>query len=564
MLETEASETAGSQHVKKKQHRDITKIVLKRKEHLSLLCEWEQCSNMFSEMMEFIKHVGGHLAGRKLPTVPEGGYLCQWRECENSVSTYEEMNRCPVYNGRNMIPELPDSLQCGWIECEGVYENPEIFYRHVNNHVEVYPQGNNPKVPVTCHWEGCACVVKSKHRLRDHLRSHTQEKLTACPSCGALFSSPTRFIDHLKRQARELLLAYQCSHCAKKFASERLLKDHMRYHVNHYKCPFCDMTCPAPTTLRLHIKYRHTDHKPFACIYCEHCCKSSADLRRHMETHNEGNNYRCDVQDCNYSCRSLQTLNNHNRVKHEGITTPRYLCHVCDKLFTRGQKLTVHLKSQHKFRWPPGHSRFRYQLHTDGYLRLQTVRYESVELTQELIDADNQQGSDASSEAMEEQAGEGMENENVSQSGQERVELAEQKDGNMQQECSYELPSPEASSLCQPIMANLHQVAVLQGQGMSASDQHSAVAADPTYEAPQNPCPVNMPVYCDEGEMGAATCVYVQSDLPTVQDSCLYTETPLATDSMITLSSLNNCFREANESEKEAAYTLLTLPHNAL
>lgn len=32
----------------------------------------------------------------------------------------------------------------------------------------------------------------------------------------------------------------------------------------------------------------------------------------------------------------------------------------------------------------------RYQLHADGFVRLQTVRYESIELTQELMDADCQ------------------------------------------------------------------------------------------------------------------------------------------------------------------------------
>lgn len=48
---------------------------------------------------------------------------------------------------------------------------------------------------------GCSMVVKSKHKLKDHLKSHTQEKVVACPTCGALFSCRTKFFDHLTRQA---------------------------------------------------------------------------------------------------------------------------------------------------------------------------------------------------------------------------------------------------------------------------------------------------------------------------------------------------------------------------
>lgn len=33
------------------------------------------------------------------------------------------------------------------------------------------------------------------------MRSHTQERLVACPTCGSMFASNTKFFDHLHRQA---------------------------------------------------------------------------------------------------------------------------------------------------------------------------------------------------------------------------------------------------------------------------------------------------------------------------------------------------------------------------
>lgn len=61
-----------------------------------------------------------------------------------------------------------------------------------------------------------------------------------------------------------------------------------------------------------------------------------------------------------------------------------YMCHVCKKTYSQGSTLSKHLKSVHNFQWPSGHSRFRYKLETDGFYRLQTLRYESPNLVREL------------------------------------------------------------------------------------------------------------------------------------------------------------------------------------
>ncbi|XP_033729153.1 histone H4 transcription factor-like [Pecten maximus] len=384
----------------------------------TLPCEWGDCHDIFTEMELFLRHMSNHLC--HTDNITQEGYQCSWRACGTEVQgeNYDfyrhvyfhcfhvkikcigsllinklGMDKCLLdTHTRNLIPELPERLQCGWFNCEAVVDNPEMFYRHVDNHADNCNETKKSKrrnaagTCAKCEWEGCDFVAENRWRLKEHLRSHTQEKVIACPTCGGLFSARCKFIDHVKRQAETDVQCYQCSHCNKRYSTERLLRDHVRHHVNQYKCPCCEMTCPTPSGLKSHLRYRHTNDKPFKCQHCEHSCKTAADLRKHMDSHTMEVPFRCHVPNCDYGARTYSSLSNHFKRTHQEVDVQKYGCHVCKSVFSRGSKLTVHLKKRHKFRWPSGHSRFRYKLHDDGYWRLQTVRYESIQLTEQVTD----------------------------------------------------------------------------------------------------------------------------------------------------------------------------------
>ncbi|XP_048459291.1 histone H4 transcription factor-like [Rhincodon typus] len=243
----------------------------------------------------------------------------------------------------------------------------------------------NKNETISCCWKGCGATFKIRFKLREHLRSHTQEKVVSCPNCGGMFSNNTKFYDHVRRQTSNEQKTFPCQHCDKQFANERLLRDHVRNHVNQFKCPLCDMTCTTFSSLRTHIKFRHCDERPYACDFCENTFKNLYDLRKHIETHNDEPTYRCSSDGCNFSARSVQTLKQHYRRIHEGETKPRYKCHICAKCFSWAYTLTMHLRKMHQLKWPSGHARFRYKEHADGYLQLHVVRYETVELTQQIM-----------------------------------------------------------------------------------------------------------------------------------------------------------------------------------
>ncbi|XP_036381694.1 histone H4 transcription factor isoform X3 [Megalops cyprinoides] len=379
---------------------------------VELACEWGTCQNSFSRMQDICEHVEKHLQALQLedegPETLEGpGEL--WRHvyfhCYHTklkqwghhvLQSQPDLGTCALgLQNRNIVPDITDNFVCQWEHCEASLDNPEWFYRHVEMHgmcMEMKSNGKEESV-VHCGWKDCEATFKARFKLREHLRSHTQEKVVACPTCGGMFANNTKFFDHIRRQTTIEGQRFQCSHCSKRFATERLLRDHMRNHVNHYKCPLCDMTCPSPSSLRNHIKFRHSNEKPYSCEYCEYSCKNLIDLRKHLDTHSSEPAYRCDVSDCDYSTRSLHSIKTHYKKVHEGDFIPRYKCHVCDQCFTRGNNLTSHLRKKHHFKWPSGHPRFRYKEHEDGFMRLQLIRYESVELTEQLM-KERQEGRD--------------------------------------------------------------------------------------------------------------------------------------------------------------------------
>lgn len=50
---------------------------------------------------------------------------------------------------------------------------------------------------------GCKGIFPQVYRLSEHVKTHTQEKVIGCPTCGTLFCSRAKFLDHCNRQIPE-------------------------------------------------------------------------------------------------------------------------------------------------------------------------------------------------------------------------------------------------------------------------------------------------------------------------------------------------------------------------
>ncbi|CAN7984020.1 unnamed protein product, partial [Ixodes hexagonus] len=381
---------------------EITQNVQFKEENVVLRCEWLECDFVSGTSPEFYTHVNQHLKqDASLLETSE----CPWRDCatvpkssgelrthvlyhafhtkikcygQNLVERQKTQQRCQLdKQTRNLIPDTPEQFDCQWEGCDAEFENPEAFYEHVTNHAD--DETGRRTEAVRCRWFSCDAESTTVYKLKDHLRTHTQEKRLACPDCGGMFASRTKLVDHLARQVERPDLS--CSYCNRGFSSERLLRDHIRHHVNQYKCSACDMTCPTPSALKYHVLWRHSTERPYECDQCDFSAKTAGDLRKHLEGHG-GEGKPCPLAGCEFVARSSYLLRKHVRTNHLCYPKSVYMCHLCQKQYASGNSLSRHLVSQHRFKWPSGHTRFSYTRNKDNVFTLQTVRYESIELTE--------------------------------------------------------------------------------------------------------------------------------------------------------------------------------------
>lgn len=157
---------------------------------------------------------------------------------------------------RNVIPDIPEDYLCDWNGCKSTFGRFMDYVDHVDEHLNHEYAGCDSSVRVKCLWADCERECYNTFALKRHIRTHTKMKMIGCPTCGHLYSNKTYFLEHSLRQVVKSR-TYQCTHCLKFYATEKMLKLHERVHVMSYQCTFCGMSCQKKSVLTRHIRYRH-------------------------------------------------------------------------------------------------------------------------------------------------------------------------------------------------------------------------------------------------------------------------------------------------------------------
>nr|ACO15192.1 MBD2-interacting zinc finger protein [Caligus clemensi] len=341
-------------------------IQLKEEE---FICEWRLCPFTSRGVKEFLRHFHFHTFHAKIKT--------QGRSILLSHRQKPPIRPCSLDSSEvNILPDLSEEFICQWEDCqEPAFEEAQRYYWHVASHASYHSSLDHKTKGKPCRWHLCNTVVKTNSKLKDHLKFHSQERSVACPTCGNLFSNRVKFIDHCNRQLLPEDKSYACSYCSKTFAVERLLRDHVRSHINTKKCPLCPMTVTTNSNLRNHLRYRHSNVRQFPCSECSYAAKSNHDLQSHIRSLHGSPQIKCFLPKCDYICEDKEAFNTHLQDYHRD--EPKfYVCHECDKRFERGQYLSRHLSRMHGVKLPRGHKRFRYLENPDGNYLLQVERFD--------------------------------------------------------------------------------------------------------------------------------------------------------------------------------------------
>ena len=110
---------------------------------------------------------------------------------------------------------------------------------------------------------------------------------------------------------------FRCSHCNYATVEKAALDKHVRFkHTNErpFMCDTCGFSTHTASSMARH-KRSHSNTKPHKCEICGHEYADKKRLRDHMYTHTDHKPFQC--QFCSYTCRRKDNLKAHLKKNHD-------------------------------------------------------------------------------------------------------------------------------------------------------------------------------------------------------------------------------------------------------
>ncbi|CAH2245017.1 jg3221, partial [Pararge aegeria aegeria] len=185
----------------------------------------------------------------------------------------------------------------------------------------------------------CKCVFETFGAMDRHMNVHFRNYV--CKECGTGFVTKSRFKKHSQQHNEG---SYQCETCKKIYTTPLKLKyhiDNVHRMVKRHKCTKCDERFTEYFQRQKHMEDAHGVAKlEYKCNVCDKIFDRKTRVSMHMKRyHLEQRDYQCEM--CSYTCFTKAALKIH-MIKHNGERI--YECSVCKKSYARKRTLLEHMR----------------------------------------------------------------------------------------------------------------------------------------------------------------------------------------------------------------------------
>lgn len=198
-----------------------------------------------------------------------------------------------------------------------------------------------PKRPkrYLCAVEGCDKAYNRPALLRQHERTHSNERPFTCDECPKSFMRKSHLQAHTLTHRADNEKPFQCKICGKGAHSPQLLRRHELTHTNRFKCDYegCKEEFQYHQSLKHHVEMVHEQ-----VLICEVCNRRFANkvlvADHKFKTHGDILQHQCPHPGCFHTFKDAASLQRHRKKEH-----PKLKCLKCGKECIGKSSLRSHM-----------------------------------------------------------------------------------------------------------------------------------------------------------------------------------------------------------------------------